>query len=82
MPLMPMLGITNIPEAKAHKNKKVKKQIKKCFGIKPTKVTADMYFNKEKYKGKPCKKVRNHHRSMHAHNLFDRIKNDPRFPNH
>ena len=58
MPLMPMLGITNIPEAKAHKNKKVKKQIKKCFGIKPTKVTADMYFNKEKYKGKPCKKVR------------------------
>ena len=102
--LMPLLAISNFPEVKADNEGKVAKNIKKCFGTKPGKVTADMYFNKEKYKGRPCRKVRNHHRRMPiaqvknkqevckietvlvpqdlAHTLYDKIKNDSRFPNH
>ena len=104
MALMPLLAISNYPEAKADNQKKVVKQIKMCFGTKPGKVTADMYFNKDKYKGRPCRKVRNHHRRMpiaqvktqqevckmetvmvptdHTHSLYEKIKNDPQFPNH
>ena len=42
MALMPLLAISNYPEAKADNQKKVVKQIKMCFGTKPGKVTADM----------------------------------------
>ena len=102
--LMPLLATSNFPEAKADDDGKVVKNVKKCFGVKPGKVTADMYFNKKAYKGRNCKKVRNHHRNMpfretatqqevckmetvmvkqdHAHTLYEKIKNDSRFPNH
>jgi hypothetical protein len=84
MAVMPLLAISNYPEAKADDEAKVRTNIKSCFGVYADEVTADMYFDKDSYSGRRCKKVRNHHRRMpsHEHTLYDRIKNDSRFPNH
>ena len=54
--VMPLLATSNYPKAKADEEGKVVKNIKRCFGKNPWKVTAEMYFDKDTYKGKPLEK--------------------------